>query len=219
MIYFLADDHYDAHPGAALYEALRDRFEVAFYENDLSALADKEFAGKCDLLILNMIADTCGQPLAGPEMERNVRAFVEAGKPLLLLHGSSAAFWHWEWWRGIVGFRWVRGNDPDGVAASTHPTRPYRVDVSKCRHPLCKVLQPMDLPQDEIYTRLEQVNPAMVLMETTTQEGTFAQCWENVMPWGGRVIGFLPGHRKEVVQDPTLVENAARLIQDLLGCR
>ena len=38
--------------------------------------------------------------------------------PLLLLHGSSAAFWHWDWWRRIVGYRWVRGNDPDGIPAS-----------------------------------------------------------------------------------------------------
>jgi hypothetical protein len=217
MITFLADDHYGTHPGAVLYAALRDRFEMAFFENDLSALTRDSFADECELLILNMIGDTCGQPLAGPEAERNLRAYLERGKPLLLLHGSSAAFWHWAWWRGIVGYRWVRGNDPDGVEASTHPTRPYRVEVAKCSHPLCKQLQAMELGEDEIYTRLEQVSPATVLMETTTLEGTFPQCWENVTPWGGRVLGFLPGHRPEIVGNPVLVENAARLISSLLG--
>lgn len=216
MITFLADDHYDAHPGAVLYEALKDRFEMAFDENDLSALNRPSFAQECELLILNMIGDTCGQPLAGPEAERNLRAYLEQGKPLLLLHGSSAAFWHWAWWRGIVGYRWVRGNDPDGVEASFHPARPYRVEVAKCRHPLCKQLQAMGLGEDEIYTRLEQTNPATVLMETTIAEGTFPQCWENATPWGGRVVGFLPGHCKEVVQNKSLVENVARLISSLL---
>lgn len=219
MITFLADDHYKAHPGAMLFEALKDRFEMAFHENDLSPLATPAFAETCDLLILNLIADTCGQPPAGAEAERNLRAYVERGKPLLLLHGGSAAFWHWDWWRGIVGFRWVRGNDPDGVPASTHPVRPYRVDICKCRHPLCRELQPMDLGEDEIYTRLEQTNPAMVLMETTTVEGTFVQCWENATPWGGRVIGFLPGHRKEIVQDAQVVANVGRLIESLLAVR
>ena len=149
-------------------------------------------------------------------MERNLHAYLERGKPLLLIHGGSAAFWSWEWWRGIVGFRWVRQNDPDGVAASTHPIRPYRVDVAKCRHPLCKQLQPMDLGEDEIYTRLEQTNPALALMETTILEGTFPQCWENGTPWNGRVIGFLPGHRKAIVQDARLVSNVALLIESLL---
>jgi hypothetical protein len=216
MITFLADDHYDAHPGAVLNEALTGRFPIVFAENDLSALEAPGFAEKCELLILNVIGETCNQPAPSAAAERAVRAYVEARKPLLLLHGSSAAFWEWAWWRTLVGLRWVRGGDPDGVPASTHPVRPYKVEVSKCRHPLCKVLKPMDLPKDEIYTRLEQVGPVTVLMETTTDEGTFPQVWENVTPWGGRVIGFLPGHGQDAVRNPALVENAAALIQYLL---
>lgn len=217
MITFLADDHYDAHSGASLYEVLKDRFSLQFAENDLSPLDAPDFADTCELLILNVIGGTCNQPLAGEAAERSVRAYLERRKPLLLLHGSSAAFWHWDWWRTLVGLRWVRPGDPDGIEPSTHPVRPYRVDVSKCRHPLCRKLQPMDLGEDEIYTRLEQVNPVTVLMEATTVEGTFPQCWENQTPWGGRVLGFLPGHNKEVVQTASLVENAALLIENLLA--
>lgn len=217
MITFLADDHYNAHPGAALNEALAGRFPISFAENDLSALEAPGFAKDCELLILNMIGETCDQPAPTAAAEQAMRAYVEAGKPLLLLHGSSAAFWEWDWWRTMVGLRWVRPGDPDGVPASTHPVRPFQVVVSKCRHPLCKRLKPMDLPKDEIYTRLEQVCPVTVLMETDTDEGTFPQCWENVTPWGGRIIGFLPGHCKEAVQTPALVENVATLIEDLLS--
>ncbi len=76
----------------------------------------------------------------------------------------------------------------------------------------------MDCPTDEIYIHLEQTSPAMVLMETTINEGTFPQCWESATPWGGRVIGLLPGHRGEVVRDTTMVANAAALIDSLLLC-
>jgi len=219
MIIFLADTHFGSRSGALFYEALKDRCPMAFYENDLTPLADPAFTEACDLLILNLIAGTGAQPLAGLESELHLRAYLEQGKPLLLLHGASAAFWHWDWWRRIVGFRWVRENDPDGTPKSTHPIRPYQVDVSKCRHPLCAHLQPMDLGEDEIYTRLEQTAPATILMETTIEEGTFPQCWENTTPWGGRVIGFLPGHRKETFQNAQLLSNVALLISSLLNER
>jgi hypothetical protein len=214
MIYFLADDHYQARPGAALFDVLNDRYHFVFHENDVQCIAGPEFA-KCELLILNMIAGTGGAALAGGEIERPLRAYVEAGKPLLLLHGASAAFWHWGWWRSIVGHRWVRGEDPDGVPASTHPTRPYKVDVAKSRHLLCTKLRPMDLPNDEIYIRLEQTAPTMTLLETTTDEGTFTQCWETITPWSGRIVGFLPGHRREVVTHPDVVANVETLIDYL----
>jgi type 1 glutamine amidotransferase len=217
MIFFFADNHYEARPGAAIYESVASKFDIAFFEDDLSALTSESFKEKCDLLILNLIAGTGKGEMAGCEMEQAVRSYLEKGGSMLLLHGASAAFWHWDWWRTLVGFRWVRGNDPDGVEASWHPVRPYKVEVSKSRSPLTKQLKAMDLPQDEIYIHLEQVCPALTLMETRTDEGTFPQCWENKTPWGGRVIGFLPGHRKEVAGGDAVAENVTVLIQDLLA--
>jgi hypothetical protein len=213
MIYFFADNHYDAHPGAAIHDELKPSLEMSFFEDDLSALSSPNFANECELLILNLIGGTCGTQLANAEAEKSVRAYLENGRPLLLLHGASAAFWHWDWWRELVGFRWVRSNDPDGVAASSHPTRPYRLEVAKSRHPLCKLLQPIDIPEDEIYINLEQTCPVTILMSTTTEEGTFPQCHENQTPWGGKVIGFLPGHRPTVTRHPDVLRNVKALIE------
>jgi hypothetical protein len=200
-----------------LNEALASRVPgIAFYENDLTPLNDGSIlSGDCELLILNLIAGTGNQPLAGAEAEKSLRVYLERGNPLLLVHGGSAAFWHWPWWRSIVGYRWVRGDDPDGFAPSTHPTRGYRLDVSKARHPLCKQLKSFDVPEDEIYIRLEQTCPATVLMETTTVEGTFPQCYECTTAWGGRVIGFLPGHKPQVAGSDDVAETVATLIRDL----
>ncbi|MGC3990861.1 MAG: ThuA domain-containing protein [Chthoniobacteraceae bacterium] len=215
MIYFLADDHYGMRPGAKLFEVLNDRYSFVFRENNLHCLTEPEFR-KCQLLVLNLIAGTGGAVLPGAAIEHPLRAYIETARPLLLLHGASAAFWHWDWWRSIVGYRWVRNEDPDSFPASTHPTRPYQVKIAKCRHPLCKKLSPLDLPEDEIYIHLEQTTAAMTLLETTTDEGTFPQAWETMTPWGGRIIGFLPGHRREVVTHPDVVANVSTLIDYLL---
>ena len=217
MILFVADDHGGARCGAALHEGLRDHYDIAFFENDWTCFDAPGLLEACDFLMLSLIATMGGVAPPGAKAEGNVRSFVERGGKMLLVHGGSAAFWHWDWWRPIVGFRWVRDNDPDGFEASHHPNRPYRVTVAKSRHPLCSKLRDMDLPEDEIYMRLEQTCPAVVLMETTTDEGAFPQCYETMTPWGGTVLGFLPGHRREVIQHEAMLGNCRVLMDYLLS--
>jgi hypothetical protein len=134
---------------------------------------------------------------------------------MLLLHGSSAAFWHWDWWRSMVGFRWVRPKDPDGVEPSTHPVRPFEVKTIKGRHPLTKNLKNVQYPEDEIYINLEQTNPCWTIMETSTDEGTFPQAYACESPWGGEFLSYLPGHAKEAIQTPEHLENIKTMIDYL----
>ncbi len=217
MILFLADNHYKAYPGRVIYEHLPERIrgKIRFYEDDWSALEQPAWPGDCTLLILNLIGDTCGVPHAGPAAEKQVRAYLERGGNLLLLHGSSAAFWQWDWWRALPGERWVRPGDPDGVPHSTHPKQPYLVTVSKTRHPLAGKLRPMELPEDEIYTELENTCPCMRLMETRIETGTFVQCCEALTPWGGKIVSFIPGHAPAATSNPVLIENIVTLIDYL----
>lgn len=216
MIYFLADNHFGARPGAALYAELHHDYKIHFEENTFPCLESVDLRENCSLLILNFIAGTGTTASPTGAAEANVRRYLEAGKPLLLIHAGSAAFWHWPWWREVVGLRWVRNNDPFQIAPSVHPTAPYRVDLCKCRHPLLPHLRPMDLPSDEIYIQLEQTAPAVFLMQTTIDQGTFPQCHENRSPWGGRVIGLLPGHSAEVVRHPDYLANVRAIIARLL---
>lgn len=218
MLYFFADDHYGVSPGKVIYEhlpaPLRER--VRFYENDWGMLESGAWLADCELLVLNMIGATCEQPHPGAGAERAVQAWCARGGDALLLHGSTAAFWQWEWWRRSVGWRWVRPGDPDGVAPSTHPKRPYAINVAKSRHPLAGRLQNFSLPEDEIYIELEQVGPAWTLMETQIEEGTFPQCFEAVNRWNGRFVAFMPGHRPEATANPALIGNVAAIIDYLL---
>lgn len=218
MIYFFADDHYNVHPGQVIYENLPPEWQnrIRFFENDITLLEEGSFVEDGELLILHMIGSSCGRPHPGEGAKRAVRSWVGAGKPILLLHGASAAFWQWNFWRILPGYRWIRGEDPDGVTPSTHPRRPYKVTLSKTRHELCRVLEEMDLPEDELYIELEQVCPAMTLMETKTEEGTFPQCAEVVTPFGGKIMSFIPGHDPQVTSNPVLIRNVVRLIEYLL---
>ena len=163
-----------------------------------------------------MIGATCNLPHPDGNAEKAVRTWCENGGNALLLHGSSAAFWQWDWWRKIVGYRWVRPNDPDNVANSTHPVKPYSLRVTKNRHPLKDKLIPFDLDTDEIYTELEQVSPAMVLMDTFIEEGVFPQCLEAITPWNGKFVSFIPGHYIHATTNAALIQNITAITEYLL---
>jgi len=217
MIYFFADDHFQNFPGRKIFEHLPEdlRDRITFIENDWSLMESGKFLEDCELLILNMIGDTCKQPHPGAGAEKAIKTWCMQGGNALLLHGSSAAFWHWDWWRRIVGYRWVRPNDPDGVTPSTHPRKPYKLRVCKTRHVLSGMLQEFELDTDEIYTELEQVSPGMVIMDTFIEEGVFPQCMENITPWNGKFVSFLPGHFAHAFENTALIGNISKIIHYL----
>ena len=218
MIYFFADNHFGTHPGKNIFDHLPGELKerITFAEDDFSLLESGDWLDDCELLILNMIGTTCNLSHPGSGAESAVRAWCEKAGNMLLLHGSSAAFWQWQWWRECCGYRWVRPNDPDNVTPSVHPKKPYAVRLCKVRHPLMEKLLAFELDTDEIYTNLEQTCPGMVLMDTFIEEGVFPQCMESVTPWGGKFLHFLPGHNPTAVCNEKLLANTAAMINYLL---
>ena len=219
MIYFFADDHYGVHPGKNIFEHLPDELKqrITFVENDWSLLESGKWLDDCELLILNMIGTTCDLPHPDSNAKKAVKAWCEKGGNALLLHGSSAAFWKWDWWREIVGLRWTRGNDPDGQAVSTHPIAPCTIKVAKSRHPLVRQLREITLPEDEIYTALEETCPIMTLMSTVVNGETWPQCCEVITPCNGKIVSLIPGHKPECTRNPDLIYNLEVLIRYLLN--
>ena len=217
MIYFFSDNHYGVEPGKHQFECLPESLckEITFFMDDWALLESGEWEKDCEPLILNMIGDTCNQPHPGQGAEAAVKRYCERGGNILLLHGSSAAFWKWDWWREIVGLRWTRGNDPDGQVASTHPIGTCTVKVQKSRHPLAKQLKEFSLPEDEIYTALEETCPIMTLMTTVVNGETWPQCCEAISPWNGKIVSLIPGHKPECTQNPGLIYNLEVLIHYL----
>ena len=219
MIYFFADDHYRSFPGRTIFNHLpaERQKEIVFSENDWTLLESGRWLDDCELLMLHMIGTTCDLPHPGPGAEKAVKAWCEKGGNALLLHGSSAAFWQGAWGREIVGYRWVRPGDPDGVPASTHPVEPCSLRKLKVRHPLAEKLHAFAMPKDEIYTELEQVSPVMVLLDTCVSTGIYPQCFETMTPWGGKFVSFLPGHSPEVTSGAPLIADIDAIIRYLCG--
>ena len=73
----------------------------------------------------------------------------------------------------------------------------------------------MDFDTDEIYIYLEQTSPTIDLMETHYDGKRFVQAWITETPWGGKIIGFLPGHAQTVTSNPTFLSNLKVLIDYL----
>ena len=217
MIYFFADNHFGQHCGRVLHEHLPEawRRRIRFFEDDWGVLESGAWLADCELLALHLIGGTSGNPMPGEGAERAVRQWLGRGGDFLLLHGSSAAFWPWAWWRPLAGLRWVRPGDPDGVPASTHPHAPCRVVPSKSRHPLAARLRPIDLPEDEIYIELEQTAPVDILMTTAVAGATWPQACEATADSGSRLVSFIPGHKPVCTANPDLVANLAAMLEYL----
>ena len=218
MICFFSDNHFNTHAGKNIFQALAPdlRKRIVFSEDDHTVLESGSWEEECELLILHLIGGTCGLPHPGAGAEKAVRKYCQRGGDMLLLHGSSAAFWQWEWWRKITGLRWVRPNDPDGVEKSVHPHGECSLKVCKCRHVLAEKLRPFALPEDEVYTELEQTSPALFLMTGTVGNQSYPQCSESFTPWGGRVINFIPGHKENCVNNSCLIYNVETLVRYLI---
>ena len=215
-ILFAADNHYNTHAGKVLHECIRSSYNITFTEDDWACFNEDDLSARYSIVMLNLISGSCGVPMPDHAAEGHMQAYLRSGGGLFLLHGASAAFWQWDWWRALVGYRWVREDDPDGFTPSIHPIRPYTVRVAKSRHPLCQLLQEVAIPEDELYVELEQTCPTATLMETTTDEGTFPMCYETITPWGGRIVVYIPGHTADVIRLPGNVANCRTIIDYLL---
>jgi hypothetical protein len=213
-ILFLADDHFGSLGGRRLKEALDDKFDFSFHENgDYVEYLKKADFSNHSALVTCAIGDTCGVPHAPAECEEAFREWLETGVPVVLLHGGSATFWKWSWWRRLVGLRWVRGNDPDGIEPSYHPVEPYPIKATQSSHPLAAKLTPFDAPKDEIYLKLEKTQPLEVLLETEFEGTRYPLAHASKSQFGNPVYGYLPGHHPEVVLHPANLANVEAIIR------
>ena len=113
--------------------------------------------------MLHVIAEHKGFPHADSVVEAAMQTYVCSGRPLLLLHASSAAFPRWQWWRRLVGLRWVRRDDPDGLPRSRHAHDPFTVQAPDGYQPGLSTgpdLRPMSDLGDELYYNLASEGPS-----------------------------------------------------------
>ncbi|MBI3682957.1 MAG: ThuA domain-containing protein [Acidobacteria bacterium] len=157
-----------------------------------------------DVLVLYDMAQEIGEA-----QKKNLRAFVESGKGLVVLHHALADYNGWAWWhREVVGGRYLL--EPDGErpkSAFKHDEWIRATPVGE--HPVLKGVSPM-LLFDETYKHMEISPQAKVLLKTDNPTSDGPLAW--ISPYAkSRVVVIQLGHGREAHMHPgyrQLVRNA-----------
>lgn len=137
----------------------------------------------------------------------NLRAFLESGKGLLVLHHALADYnsWHW-WWHDVVGAKFIL--EGDGASSAKHGVELFVKTVGD--HPITSGLSPMHL-WDETYKNL-WISPSVEVIlrvEDETSDGPVA--W--VSPFSkSRVVSVQLGHDRNTFLNPSFRELVERAI-------
>ncbi len=199
MILF-ADRHYGTHAGRWIAGHLSDLTDVVFVEEDYDALIRAIHDRPGEALAFHAIFATPGNESMPPEMESVIRTHLDGGADVWILHGGSAAFWPWTWWRQLMRVRWVRKDDEDVSTPSWHPVIPYRIEVTDTGEARCPGLESLDLPEDELYVNLHQSGDIETWMTAEYEGVAWPQVYTHPGLSGGTVYGWIPGHKPEVIR-------------------
>lgn len=128
------------------------RLEVEVVE-DPNCLASPELSKYRAIVLHWMNWET---PDPGPAARENLRAFVEKGGGLVLVHFACGAFQDWPEFRNLAGRSYdpkLRGHDPHGR---------FVVEIAKSDHPIVRGLESFETT-DELYTCLAGDRPIEIL--------------------------------------------------------
>ncbi len=165
----------------------------------------QDFTKSYDTLVLyDMMQD-----LGDDKRRENLRAFVEAGKGIVVLHHAIGDNATWPWWTGqVVGGRYLFRPEGSTPASTFKHDETVQVDVVK-KHPVTAGLESFTI-HDETYRGLWISPQAEVLLRTgnATSDGPVA--WLGVHP-KARVVYIQLGHDRFAHRNPAfqkLVRNA-----------
>jgi len=141
--------------------------------------------------------------------QQNLRAFLESGGGLVVLHHALADHWQWKWWyEEVVGGRFLMGQD--GEMQRSKAKAPVVLDTRPiAKHAVLDGVGPLRL-DDEGYKGMYLSPGSKVLMETENPDNDRAVAW--IGPWQkSRVVAIQLGHGRGAHRDPgyrQLVYNA-----------
>lgn len=157
-----------------------------------------------DVLVLYNLADTEGE-----SERKNLRAFLESGRGMVVLHHAIADNWQWKWWyEEVVGGRFLM--DQDGaMRRSTARNNEVMAVRPVAKHPVLEGVGAMRL-DDETYKGMWISPRSRVLLETDNPTSDKAVAW--ISPYDkSRVVVIQLGHGPKTHRDPVyrkLVRNA-----------
>ena len=129
--------------------------------------------------------------------------WVEAGKPLLIVHAGLGAWPEWRAFAEWAGYIWEWG-------VSSHPHEPATL-VPADGDPLGLGWKEGWLPRDESFIDLKRTSPTVGLLHATISSGTYPAAWINQQHTN--VGGWMPGHREDSWRVPAMREGLAALLR------
>ena len=220
VIIFFADRHFGSFVGKVQAEILSEFSRVVYIEEDYGLLVEALGEHPESILAVNAITATPGNETLPAEAEAPIKAHLERGNDLWVLHGASAAFWPWKWWRDLMKIRWVRNNDPDGAEPSWHPVEPYLLSVTEQGAVAVQSLENLKVPKDELYVALAEEPGAEVWMTASYDGHAWPQVYTFPSAWNSNVRGWIPGHDPEVMKTdlaPAFAAVAKAWLEDARG--
>jgi type 1 glutamine amidotransferase len=164
-----------------------------------------DFRDRADVLVLyDMLID-----MPEEQKRNNLRAFVEAGKGIVVLHHAIIDQQTWPWWyEDVVGGRYLL-EPASGMPASTYKAKEHiRVKVVK-KHPVTEGLTDFEI-EDEVYKGMWISPKVQVLLTTDNPYSDAPLAWLGTNP-KARVVYIQLGHGSQTHHDPNyrlLVHNA-----------
>ena len=149
------------------------------------------------------------------DAEKHLRAFLEAGKGIVVVHSGLASFYDTEMWaREIVGVRYRHEDTPSrpktvSTVGVNLPIRPT------AEHPLTVGIEPFELV-DEAYKGLDPAGTITPLFETDSKLSDGPVAWLGPSS-SARIVVLEPGHTGEPFKHPTYREVLQRAFRWAAG--
>ena len=171
--------------------------------NNESAFA-RDLRPRYDVLVLYDLSKDLSE-----KGRANLKAFVEAGRGVVVLHHALADYPGWEWWwKEVVGGRYVLAAEP-GMPASDYKHDEWMPIEPAGAHPITAAVGPLRL-YDETYKGVWIAPNVKPLLRTTNPTSNPIIGWVSAYP-SARVVCLQPGHGAPSHRHPAyrqLVHNA-----------
>lgn len=140
----------------------------------------------------------------------NLRAFVESGKGLVVLHHAIADYQTWSWWsKEVVGGRYLLQQEGATPGSTYKHDEELRVSPV-AQHPITAGLSPFNLT-DETYKGMWISPTVKVLLKTDNPTSDGPVAW--ISPYGkSRVVCVQLGHDSKAHRNPAFREIVKRSI-------
>ncbi|MFW6060549.1 MAG: Gfo/Idh/MocA family oxidoreductase [Phycisphaeraceae bacterium] len=200
-VVLLADNHHaDPVTGEGGREGLAEAVRAIGAESVEVIKAEQHSIEPGDLQGADLLLLYHTQRASTPAARQAIGGWVEAGKPLGIVHCGIGAYADWPTFRQWMGRHWVWRGEP-GMQPSGHPHEPCEIEVTSPER-FDPGWATAWLPRDEVYVQLHEAAPVHELAVGRISTGQQPIAWQSVAQ--PNVAVWAPGHRRDVWQLPAM---------------